>query len=97
MARFDVYLLNSALVLDLQNDLIEIPGSRVVAPLLKAEEVPQAAKGLHPAIVIADQTYVMATHLLAAAPASILKKTSFNVAGHRDDITRALDLLFQGY
>jgi hypothetical protein len=38
----------------------------------------------------------MVTQYMAAVPTSILKRETLNVAGRRDDIVNAIDLLLQG-
>ena len=54
-------------------------------------------KKLHPIFEIGDRKLVMATHLMAAIPATELKESRFNLAKHHDQIVAALDMLFQGF
>ena len=69
MARFDVYKSGNArgLLLDIQSDLLDEFGSRVVVPLLPAEDM-QSVSRLHPVFVINDERYIMSTHLIFAIP-----------------------------
>lgn len=97
MARYDVYRFNGKYVVDLQCDLVTIPGSRVVAPMVEKASVPETVKGLHPNVDFAEGSLVIATHLLAAAPIAALDGPVGNCRGQGDEITRALDLLFIGY
>ena len=52
---------------------------------------------LHPEVEVNGKPFVMATHLMAAVPKTALQNPVANLSDHADDITRALDLLFQGY
>lgn len=97
MPRYDVYLIDNGYVVDLQTDIVEIPGSRVVAPIVPMRDVPVPTKLLHPQVIFRDEAYVIATHLLAAAPISLLKTPLANLVSQGEEITRALDILFQGY
>ena len=102
MARFDVFELHSKtvpLVVDVQASLLDELMSRVVVPLLpfsraKAEILPR----LKPKITVGGQDYVLITTDIAALPVTRLGRCIANIeATHRDDITAALDFLFQGF
>ncbi|MGC1503851.1 MAG: CcdB family protein [Sulfitobacter sp.] len=97
MARFEVYAFNGGRVMDLQNDYVQIPGSRVVAPLLPKTVIRAAVRGLHPSVFLDGQEYVVATQMLAATPNAALEAVDIAVKFDPDEITRALDILFQGY
>jgi toxin CcdB len=99
MARFDLYPApdGDGFLLDVQTDLLHGFSTRVVIPVLPAEAVPGAAGALHPAIDIDGRGHLLATPLLSAVPASILKAPVGNFAAEADAVTRALDMLFQGF
>ena len=97
MARFDLCRFDAGLVMDLQTDIVDIPGSRIVAPVSPMVQTPAPVRGLHPVIQFEEQPYVIIAHLLAAVPAAGLSGPLANYAGQGDVITRALDILFQGY
>ena len=97
MARYDIYRFNGKYVVDLQCDLVTIPGSRVVAPMVEKSAVPETVRGLHPHVDFLDEPLLIATHLLAAAPIAALDGPVGNCRTQGDEITRALDLLFIGY
>ena len=97
MARYDLHALNGGLVVDLQSDLIEIPGSRVVAPLVQEKAAPPSTRSLHPRVTVKGEAFVVATHLLAAAPVGMLKAPVGNLSDHQDAFTLALDMLFHGF
>ena len=98
MARFDIYKGSNAgsLLLDIQSDLLDEFGSRVVVPLIPAEGV-QSVSRLHPEFVINDKTYIMSTHLIFAIPVDRLGAKIGSLAQEDLVITSAVDKLFSGY
>lgn len=98
MARFDVYQGAKArgLLLDIQSDLLDEFGSRVVVPLMPIEGV-QTVSRLHPVFVIEDRPYIMSTHLIFAIPLERLGKKIVSLAHEDLPITSAVDKLFSGY
>lgn len=96
MAQFDLYRLDGGqLVVDLQTDLIGIDASRIVAPL-REEGRFAAFPGLTPSIVFEDIRWIVRTQELAAVPRGELGEPVGSVAGHRDALKRALDILIDG-
>lgn len=98
MARFDVYKSGNArgLLLDIQSDLLDEFGSRVVVPLLPAEDM-QSVSRLHPVFVINDERHIMSTHLIFAIPVDRLGAKIGSLAQEDLVITSAVDKLFSGY
>jgi toxin CcdB len=98
MARFDVYKSGNVrgLLLDIQSDLLDEFGSRVVVPLLPAEDM-QSVSRLHPVFVINDERYIMSTHLIFAIPVDRLGAKIGSLAQEDLVITSAVDKLFSGY
>ena len=98
MARFDVYKSGNArgLLLDIQSDLLDEFGSRVVVPLLPAEDM-QSVSRLHHVFVINDERYIMSTHLIFAIPVDRLGAKIGSLAQEDLVITSAVDKLFSGY
>jgi toxin CcdB len=98
MARFDVYKSGNArgLLLDIQSDLLDEFGSRVVVPLLPAEDM-QSVSRLHPVFVINDERYIMSTHLIFAIPVDRLGAKIGSLAQEDLVITSAVDKLLSGY
>lgn len=98
MARFDVYKSGNArgLLLDIQSDLLDEFGSRVVVPLLPAEDM-QSVLRLHPVFVINDERYIMSTHLIFAIPVDRLGAKIGSLAQEDLVITSAVDKLLSGY
>lgn len=98
MARFNVYKGANArgLLLDIQSDLLEEFGSRVVVPLLPADDM-QSVSRLHPIFVINDEHYIMSTHLIFAIPLDRLGAKIGSLAQEDLVITSAVDKLLSGY
>ena len=98
MARLDVYKSGNArgLLLDIQSDLLDEFGSRVVVPLLPAEDM-QSVSRLHPVFVINDERYIMSTHLIFAIPVDRLGAKIGSLAQEDLVITSAVDKLLSGY
>lgn len=103
MAQFDVYLNpNPATrkvipyLLDVQADLLDTLATRVVVPLVLAEEMGLAAKTLNPKFRIKNTTVIMSTAELAGISVRSLGDKATSLKGKRDEIIAALDLLFTG-
>ncbi len=99
MPKYDVYPNPGGVgfVVDVQTDLLDGLATRVVVPLMPRKSAPIPAKLLNPVIAIDDDEYVMVTQFLSAVPAPPLGSPVANLAARADDITRALDMLFQGF
>ena len=96
MAQFDVFRLKSGvLVVDLQTDLIGIEASRIVAPLRDAGRF-AAFPGLTPQVEVAGEAWIVRVQELAAVPGAELGAPVTSLAGHRDVLKRALDILIDG-
>ena len=103
MAQFDVYLNPSAAtrklipyLLDVQADLLDTLATRVVVPLILAEEMGLAAKHLNPQFKIKGVAVVMSTAELAGVPNRSLGDKVTTLKSKRDEIIAALDMLFTG-
>jgi toxin CcdB len=99
MARFSVYKNpeGKGFLLDVQADLLDHLNTRVVVPLLPPSAAPAPAHRLNPVFQVGGQAVVMATQFMAAIPAPVLKVPVHSLADSRNEITAALDLLFQGF
>lgn len=103
MAQFDVYLnLNPnsqeaiPYLLDVQADLLDSLNTRVVVPLVLAEEMRLAVKQLNPQFKIKGAAVVMSTGELAGLPLRALGEKITSLKSKRDEIIAALDLVFTG-
>jgi toxin CcdB len=99
MAKFDVYQgpEGKALLLDVQADLLDALNTRMVVPLMVSGEAPIPAKRLNPVFEIDGIEYVMVTQFLASVPQSLLKNPVTKLPEQFEDVTTALDMLFQGF
>ena len=103
MAQFDVYLNPNAAtrklipyLLDVQADLLDTLATRVVVPLILAEEMGLAAKHLNPQFKIKGVAVVMSSAELAGVPNRSLGDKVATLKNKRDEIIAALDLLITG-
>jgi toxin CcdB len=98
MARFAVYEMRSGgRVLDLQSDFLIGLESRLVAPLVPLAQSLPPAKHLNPVFSLPDGQYVLLTQTMAAVRVSELGRVIADLSAQRDAITRALDMVFQGF
>jgi toxin CcdB len=105
MARFDVYANpgsqaeTTPYLVDVQSDLLEGLESRMVIPLRSLAHFPtvKLPTRLTPVMTIAGQPYLLETPKMAAVPRKILKTAVGSLSDAQDQITAALDFLFQGY
>lgn len=104
MPQFDVYRnANPAsrarvpYLLDIQSDLLESISTRVVVPLCKPELLKgRLADQLNPLFEVEGRRMVMLTPELAGVSGKILGEPIANLAGERQVIVAALDLLISG-
>lgn len=98
MARFTVHgLQGGGIVLNLQSDFLDWLGTRVVAPLVPIDQSPSPAKHLNPVLSLEVGAFVLITQSMAAVPVSALGPAIADLSAHHDEITRAVDMVFQGY
>jgi toxin CcdB len=99
MAEFALHALrgDGGLVVDVQSDLLDDFGTRVVVPLIDLAHAPQAPRRLNPIFEVGGRPMILATHLLAAMPRSALGQPLDSLAARRDAIRDALDMLFLGF
>ena len=100
--QFDIHLSPrgaqgaTAYLLDVQADLLDDFGTRVVVPLVPADAFGRRAQRLHPTFEIGGQTFVMATHLLGAIRISELGGVVTSLRDHRAEIIAAIDVVLAG-
>jgi toxin CcdB len=81
----------------LQHDILSDLSTRVVAPLIGAEEVGFDESRVMPSVSIGGKKYAVAMHLCAAVPARALSEPIGSIASEQATIKNALDLLFLGF
>lgn len=99
MARYDIAgnPAGRGYLLDVQSGLLDGLNTRVVVPLLPLVDAPSPAERLNPVFEIDGGSFVMATQFLAAVPASLMAAPIANASERSNEITNALDMLFQGF
>ncbi|WP_417495445.1 CcdB family protein [Maricaulis sp.] len=101
MARFDLYRVSSRripLMVDVQAEILGDLASRVVIPLRIFEQADESPlPRLKPVLMIGDQNYLLLTTDMGAQPVHWLGKPVGNIKEYRDEITSAMDFLFQGF
>jgi len=105
MARFTVYRnanpeTKSAvpLLLDVQSDIVDVLGTRVVVPLrTKASMKGRTIRVLTPILDVEGKAYVMDTPQMAGVARSALGQRVADLSGKGDEILAAIDLLLTGF
>ena len=105
MARFEVYpnpgshANTTPYLLDVQSDLLDSLDSRMVIPLRGLDHFAKVKlpTRLTPVINIQGKDFLLETPKMGAVPQRILKSPVTSLAAEQDQITAALDFLFQGY
>lgn len=103
MRQFDVYRFKGKapagvdLLLILHHDLVDFGRAAVAAPCYNALTYGPRLSILNPVIQIDDDDFVVAVQELAGISERHLGPLAGNVGAMRDDILRALDLLFHGF
>lgn len=104
MAQFSVYRNPNTqtrarypFLLDVQSDLLETLGTRVVVPLCPTSAIEGRPVGtLMPTFVVEGKRYVMLTPQLAGIERKLLGTEVAVLSAHRNEIVAALDLLLTG-
>ena len=83
-------------LLDVQSDLIETTGSRVVVPLITSERAGSGIGHLMPSFPVGEKRLVMDTAQIMGIPVRMLGKKVDDLSHERHTILAALDLLISG-
>ena len=97
MARFHVYSMKIGYALDVQSNLLDGLNTRVMIPLVDADRVVHVMTKLNPSIVVNGKNYLLATERIAAVPVAQIGAFATDMTARTDEITAALDFLFQGF
>lgn len=100
MARFDVHRDRQRpdlLLLAVQSDLLEGLRTRLVVPMFREAEFEGFLRNLHLRAVLTGESYVVATHLMAAIDRRQLGDRVGSLADRRFEIVAAIDFLLQGF
>ena len=83
-------------LLDVQSNLIDTAGSRVVVPLITPERAGGVIERLMPRLMVEDKRMVMDTTQIMGIPLHMLGKRIADVAHERSAILAAIDMLTHG-
>ena len=83
-------------LLDVQSDLIETAGSRVVVPLIAIERAGGVIERLMPRMQVGDKPMVMDTAQIMGIPMRMLGKQVADLSQQRRVILAAIDMLTHG-
>lgn len=83
-------------LLAVQSDLIETLGSRVVVPLITAQQADAPIEKLMPQLAVDDQLLVMDTAQIMGLPVRMLGPQVADLAHERQAILAAIDMLTHG-
>jgi toxin CcdB len=100
LAQYDVYRspdVADEYWLDCQSELIDRFETRFVVPLTPLSDKKAATPRLHPIFEIEGIKLVMATQLASAVPAALLTRRVATLAGSRDEVVAAFDVLLTGF
>ena len=101
MARLDVYRIGrsagSALVVDVQANLLASLGTHAVVPLVPEAGFIAVLRDLNPVFEVRGERLVMLTQAVATVPTSSLRRPIASLDDHHDAILRALDILLLGF
>ncbi len=100
--RFDVHEINGSYVpfaVDVQADVLSHLATTVIIPLIaESQAKSEVSARFKPTIVVNQEHYVLLTSDITSVLRRELGPVVDNIeAGHRQDITDALDFLYQGY
>ena len=103
MAQFDAHrnpvrLDNEQIpfVLDVQNDFLDVLPTRIVVPLIRAEQFRNRIHRLHPEFLISDLRLIMVTTEAGVLPRSALGPPVASLLHRRAEIIGAIDMLITG-
>ncbi len=85
------------LFVDVQSDMIDTPGRRMVIPLVSArllsDKVPL---GLYPIVCSGEERYRVMTTEMASVSTTVIGKEIADVSASGNDIQHAINLMFRG-
>jgi toxin CcdB len=98
LAQYDVWRATGVdgLLVDCQSDYLKHLKTRLTAPLLPKNDVPDPMPRLNPQFEIAGEEYVLATHLATAVSVRDLIQRVASLADQRETIDSAIDRLVFG-
>ncbi|EIA5960644.1 type II toxin-antitoxin system toxin CcdB [Salmonella enterica] len=85
------------LFVDVQSDIIDTPGRRMVIPLASARLLSdKVSRELYPVVHIGDESYRLITTDMASVPAAVTGEEVADLSYQGNDIQNAISLMFRG-
>ncbi|EAB8479225.1 type II toxin-antitoxin system toxin CcdB [Salmonella enterica subsp. enterica] len=85
------------LFVDVQSDIIDTPGRRMVIPLASARLLSdRVPRDLCPVVDIGDDSYRLMTPDMTSVPASVTGEEVADLSHRENDIQNAISLIFRG-
>ncbi|EGB2808536.1 type II toxin-antitoxin system toxin CcdB [Salmonella enterica] len=85
------------LFVDVQSDIIDTPGRRMVIPLVSARLLSdKVSRELYPVVHIGDDSYRLMTTDMVIVPASVTGDEVADLRLRENDIQQAISLMFRG-
>ncbi|EAA1211169.1 type II toxin-antitoxin system toxin CcdB [Salmonella enterica] len=85
------------LFVDVQSDIIDTPGRRMVIPLTSARLLSdKVSRELYPVVHIGDEIWRLMTTDMASVPASVIGEEVADLSHRENDIKNAINLMFWG-
>ncbi|WP_407296753.1 type II toxin-antitoxin system toxin CcdB [Klebsiella quasipneumoniae] len=84
------------LFVDVQSDIIDTPGRRMVIPLASARLLSDKVSELYPVVHIGDDSYRLMTTDMASVTASVTGEEVADLSHRENDIKNAINLMFWG-
>ena len=99
MAQFDVYPNpdGEGYVVDVQSNLFDDYGTRVVIPLLPPVIAPKPVNHLNPEFDIGGEPFTFHPHFVATVPTQVLGKACASLATHDYTISNAINMMLKGF
>lgn len=86
-----------SLFVDVQSDIIDTPGRRMVIPLVSARLLSdKVTRELYPVVPIGDENYRLMTTDMASVSTAVIGEEVGDLSHSENDIKNAINLMFWG-
>lgn len=86
-----------SLFVDVQSDIIDTPGRRMVIPLVSARLLSEkVSRVLYPVVPIGDESYRLMTTDMASVSTAVIGEEVGDLSHSENDIKNAINLMFWG-
>lgn len=86
-----------SLFVDVQSDIIDTPGRRMVIPLVSARLLSEkVSRELYPVVSVGGDNYRLMTTDMASVPATVIGEEVADLCQQENDIENAINLMFWG-